>query len=67
MAKIDGSLEHIFNPRSIAIVGVSPEPLNFASTVYLATLLRFQFPGPIYPVGPEGEEVSGLKMYRHLG
>ena len=59
-------LEYIFHPRSIAIVGVSPGPLNFASTVYLATLLRFQFPGPIYPVGPEGEEVSGLKIYRRI-
>jgi acyl-CoA synthetase (NDP forming) len=66
MVKINGSLEHIFNPRSIAIVGVSDEPLNFASTVYVATLLRFQFAGPIYPVGPEGDEVSGLKIYRRI-
>jgi len=66
MVKINGSLEHIFNPSSIAIVGVSDEPLNFASTVYVATLLRFQFAGPIYPVGPEGDEVSGLKIYRRI-
>lgn len=66
VAKVKRSLEHIFNPRSIAIVGVSPDPLNFAATVYVATSLRFQFPGPIYPVGPEGEEVSGLKIYRRI-
>jgi len=66
MAKTNRSLEHIFNPRSIAIVGVSSEPLNFAATVYLATSLRFQFPGPIYPVGAEGEEVSGLRIYRRI-
>jgi len=66
MSEVDRKLENIFNPRFIAIVGVSPAPLNFASTVYLATLLRFQFPSPIYPVGAEGGEVSGLKIYRRI-
>lgn len=60
------SLDDILSPRSVAIVGVAPGDVNFAAMVFLAALLRFQFPGPIYPVGQTGEEISGLKMYRRI-
>lgn len=57
-------LEFLFNPRSIAIAGVSDgsNALN-SGQMYLSTLMEFGFNGKIYPVNPAGGEVSGLTIY----
>jgi len=59
------TLEEIFSPRGIAIVGVSSSlALNFASMVLLA-LKEAGFPN-IYPVNPKYTEVLGLPCFPNV-
>jgi acyl-CoA synthetase (NDP forming) len=56
-----GALDHLFNPGSIAIVGL---PRGFkASKIFLYGLLDQGFAGPIYLVHPSAEQIDGLKAY----
>jgi len=56
-------LEYIFNPKSIAVVGASEGPLNFAKMAFLDPLKEFGYRGEIYPINPKASEVSDLKAY----
>ena len=55
------SLEEVFSPRGVAIVGVSNSRVNFAEMVLFA-LIEAEFPN-IYPVNPKYEDVQGLPCY----
>lgn len=57
-------LHALFEPRSIAIIGASPKP-GFPSRVP-QYLLKFGYPGKVYPVNPKYEELFGLKAYPNL-
>lgn len=60
-------LDFIFNPRSVAIVGVSAtEGIINMGRLYLESLLSAGFAGPIYPINPKGGEVRGLKIYANV-
>ncbi|MBU8918527.1 acetate--CoA ligase family protein [Bacillus sp. FJAT-29953] len=59
------SLEALFQPKSIAIIGASPDsnklggrPLNY--------LQRNGYKGQIFPINPNYNEISGLKCYSSL-
>ncbi len=54
-------LDPVFNPRSIALVGVSSTATNVAY-MFLHSLVAAGFP-KIYPVNPKGGEMAGLKVY----
>ena len=54
-------LDAIFSPESIAVVGV-PKGMK-TGKLFLMALLDQGFPGTIYPVHPEAEEIEGLKAY----
>ena len=54
-------LDDLFHPRSIAVVGV-PRGMK-TGKLFLLALLDQNFPGPIYPVHPEANEIEGLKAY----
>lgn len=58
------SLETIFHPRSVAVVGVSKNRLGFAS-VGLGFLLAIKELGheAVYPVNPKYDEIEGLRCY----
>jgi acyl-CoA synthetase (NDP forming) len=61
------SLDFLFRPRSIALAGVSadvsrPGPAQW----YLMSLIKFGYPGKLYPLHPAGGEISGLKVYNSL-
>ncbi|MCC6888081.1 MAG: acetate--CoA ligase family protein [Hyphomicrobiales bacterium] len=63
--KVEG-VRALLNPRSIAIVGASDRPGNWALRVY-QTLRRFDYSGPIYPVNPRNKTVwNGLTCYPSL-
>jgi acyl-CoA synthetase (NDP forming) len=75
MAKQD--LDCIFNPQSVAFVGVSTEKADRAQqtgerhvdvggTRFLRFLLDYGFKGKIYPVNPKGGEILGLKVYPNI-
>jgi len=59
------NLDEVFNPKSVAIVGVSTKSkgAGFGGINYLNSLLRAGFKGRIYPVNPKGGEINGLKVY----
>lgn len=63
------NLDFIFNPRSVAIVGMSTSTeqasLNPGVT-YLESFEKGGFQGPVYPINPKGGEVRGLKIYRNV-
>jgi len=59
------ALQYLFNPRSIAILGASSD-LNKVSGRPLAYMLRFQYPGKIYPINPKYREIAGVKCFPSL-
>ena len=55
-------LEPLFRPRSIAVIGASADPKKVGHAV-LNNLLRFGFPGALYPVNPTCTEILGQKTF----
>lgn len=53
-------LDAVFNPSSVAIAGVGPIT---AGKWYLESLIKSGFKGSLYPVHPDGGEMSGLRIY----
>ncbi|MBS3810154.1 MAG: CoA-binding protein, partial [Desulfobacterales bacterium] len=58
------TLDEVFAPRGIAVVGVSPNRVGFAELVVEA-LKGAEFPA-IYPVNPNHQEVLELPCYARL-
>jgi acyl-CoA synthetase (NDP forming) len=59
-------LDGIFNPRSVAIVGVSSVTDSLTNRNFLKPLLDCGYQGKIYPVNPRLTEIMGLKVYRSV-
>ncbi|MEP7103156.1 MAG: acetate--CoA ligase family protein [Candidatus Dojkabacteria bacterium] len=57
-----GKLNSLFNPKSVAIVGVSEDPAKLGS-VMLSNLNEGKYKGEIYPVNPKYKELFGYKCY----
>ena len=56
------SLEPLFNPKSVAVLGASQDPTRIGG-MPVAYMLRHGFAGVIYPVNPNHHEVQGLRAY----
>ncbi|MBW4050801.1 MAG: bifunctional acetate--CoA ligase family protein/GNAT family N-acetyltransferase [Proteobacteria bacterium] len=56
------NLEHLFNPRSVALIGASDRPHSIGATV-MRNLLRGGFGGPIWPVNLRHAVVAGCEAY----
>ncbi len=59
------SLDALFSPRSIAVVGASRRPRSVGYEV-VANLLRGGFVGPVYPVNPTARAVHSVPAYPSL-
>ncbi len=57
------SLEAIFRPKSVAVIGASTVPGKLGHDI-LANLKNGGFAGPLYPVNPKADEILGLKVYK---
>ena len=55
-------LDHIFHPRTVAVVGASASPEKVGFSV-VANLLEAGFGGRVYPVNPALSELFGLRAY----
>jgi acetyltransferase len=55
-------LDQIFNPKRIAVVGVSPNPQTVGAKL-LTNLVGGGFAGVVYPVNPTSEAVLGIQCY----
>lgn len=64
MTKSD-SLDALFAPQSVAIIGASSDQRRFGGRP-IQYLLDAGFPGGIYPVNPGREEIQGLKTYASI-
>ena len=58
------AISGLFRPKSIAVVGASPEP-NKVGYAIVRNLLSF--PGSLYPVNPRHAMIIGRKAYPTLG
>lgn len=56
-------LDSLFFPKSVAVVGASPNPQGWGGTAFLARLKNLDFPGDLIPVHPKAKEIMGLKTY----
>lgn len=59
------NLEHLFKPRSVAVIGASKRPHSVGTTV-MNNLLAGGFDGPIMPVNPKHASVSGVLAYADI-
>ena len=60
------NLEHLFAPRSVAVIGASLRPRSVGATV-LRNVLAAGFKGPVYPVNPKYDTLCGLRTYPDVG
>ncbi|MFW9892033.1 MAG: acetate--CoA ligase family protein [Candidatus Thorarchaeota archaeon] len=58
------SLDKLFNPKTIAVIGASDKPDKLGALTILA--LR-DFKGTVYPVNPRLESINGKKCYPSIG
>lgn len=59
------SLDKIFKPKSIAVVGASTKE-GTIGYVMLNNLLRYNYRGQIYPINPKAESICNLKCYKSV-
>lgn len=63
---IKESLDPIFKPRSVAVIGASNTPGKWGYDTMLCILRRSLFRGTVYPVNPREENVLGIKAYKSV-
>lgn len=56
------SLDSIFKPRSIAIIGATPRPGSIGREI-LNNLFAYEFNGKVFPVNPRHEFIHSTKSY----
>jgi acetyltransferase len=56
------SLDAIFAPRSVAVIGATEAPNSVGRTL-LANLIQTPFGGTVYPVNPKRPNVLGIRAY----
>ncbi len=59
------SLEFLFYPKSVAVVGASDNPVAFGYS-FMRHMLDYGFTGKVYPINPRQSEVMGVKAYPSL-
>lgn len=57
------TLDRLFRPKSIAIVGASNDEKKLGFHLFYA--LR-KFPGDLYPINPKAKEIQGFKAYPNI-
>ena len=63
--KLCNSLDSLFRPRSVAVIGASRR-VNSIGGEILRALVEFGFSGPVYPVNPGAIAVHSMKSYPSL-
>jgi acetyl coenzyme A synthetase (ADP forming)-like protein len=56
------TLESLFRPRSIAVIGASRDPAGIGGAVF-KSLMKHGFNGPVYPVNPKSRVVQSVAAY----
>jgi acetyl coenzyme A synthetase (ADP forming)-like protein len=61
----DLDLRYLFEPRSIAVIGASPDRTKIGHSI-VRNILAGGYRGKVFPINPNGGEILGLKAYRHI-
>lgn len=59
------SLHRAFNPRSIALIGVSSRPGNVGRAL-LRNMVGSNYEGAVFPVNPRHKSLMGMKVYASI-
>jgi len=59
------SIERLFEPESVAVLGASPNPGKIGFKI-VENMLSDGFKGRVFPINPAGGEILGLKVYRSI-
>jgi acyl-CoA synthetase (NDP forming) len=59
------SLEHLFNPKTVCVIGASNRRNKVGAQV-VTNLLSGKFDGKIFPINPKHETLFGLKTYKSI-
>ena len=59
------NFRQIFYPKSIAVIGATNTPGTVPNDIF-TNIMRSGYPGPIYPVSPGHETISGAKAYKYV-
>ena len=59
------SMEHLFKPKTVAVVGASRKTSSVGHTI-LRNLLDGDFAGTVFPVNPHADSVCGVHAYKSL-
>lgn len=66
-SKVAFTLDRLFYPRSMAVVGATPKEKNMGSgNMFIAGAFNQGFQGRIYPIHPDAGNILGFKAYRSL-
>jgi acyl-CoA synthetase (NDP forming) len=60
------SLEFLFHPNSIALVGITTAETWHWTRTFLEGLTEIEFDRPLYLINPKGGEINGHKIYTSL-
>jgi len=60
------NLDHLFTPRSVALIGATDRPRSVGATV-MRNLLQGGFSGPIFPMNRRRSTVAGKRAYPSVG
>ena len=60
------SLDAMFSPSSVAVIGATDRASTVGLTV-LQNLLNPAFRGRVYPVNPQRAEILGVKAFKKIG
>ncbi len=58
-------IKHLFEPRSVAVIGASSTPNKIGYTI-VRNILQSGYQGNVYPINPKGGEVLDLPMYKSM-
>ena len=58
----EASLDAIFRPRSVAVIGASRTPQTIGREI-LGNLVALGFEGPVYPVNPHASSIGSIRCY----
>lgn len=66
--KANHELDRLFYPKTIAVVGASPDGDQFrwGGKTFIEGLVRQNYRGKVYPVHPKAETVLGFKAHRSV-
>ncbi len=66
MPIVQHSLESLFSPESIAVIGASEQP-GAVGTRLLHNLVEAGYKGKIYPINPKYETLGDVRCYANIG